>query len=183
MTSDCGPLVGLVGLGRQPVHHRGGIGLGDLERAALARRPGMHDAGEDAERAEERPDVDADVRVRRHLDEPVVGDDRVDQSGPGVVGDAVARQVAVGAGGAVARDRAEDDARVDRPARLVADAPLGQAAGPHRLDDGVGLAHEVEERRLAVVGAQVEHDDRLPRLMCRCISETPSTHGQVISRM
>ena len=45
--------------------------------------------------------------------------------------------------------------------RLVAQAPPLEAARAHRLDHGVGPAHQVEERLAASVGAQVERDRAL----------------------
>ena len=78
--------------------------------------------------------------------------------GPHVVRDAVARHVAVRAGRAVAGDRAEHDARVDLAQLLEAEPAAFEPAGAHRLDDRVGVAHELEERVAARVGAQVEHD-------------------------
>ena len=84
-----GALVGLVGLGPEPVHGGGGVGLGDLELAALAGLQRLHHAGEDAEGAEDRAGVDAD--------RDVLGDEReallvvlgLHDAGPRVVGDAV----------------------------------------------------------------------------------------------
>ena len=81
-----------------------------------------------------------------------------DEPGPGVVGDAVARQVPVGPGRAVARDGAEHDLRVDRLQVLVAEAPLGQGPGAHGLDHGVGAGHELLVDGHALVGLQVEGD-------------------------
>ena len=179
-----GPLVGLPGLAAEPVHGGGGVGLGDLEPAALAGGPGPDDAGQHAERAEQRTGVDAHRRVLGDGGEAVLGDLGLHQPGPHVVGDAVARQVLVGAGHAVARDGAEHDPGVDLAELVVAEAAALEAAGAHGLDDDVGVAHQVEvglRRPRACAGRA--RCDRLPRLMWRCISETPSTMGHVIWRM
>ena len=112
------PFVGAPGLRAIPVERGGGIGLCDLHPAALARLPGAQHAGEDAERAVQRPGVDTDRDVLRHVAEAVVVVGRCDDAGPRVEGDAVTRQVLVGAGHAVAGDRAEHD-REDSP-RAVA---------------------------------------------------------------
>ena len=90
--------------------------------------------------------------------EALVVDDGLDGARPRVVGDAVARQVLVRAGGAVARDRAHHDLRVELLEPVVAEAHLGEEAGTHRLDDDVGAAHEVLEHRDAVGLLEVEHE-------------------------
>ena len=69
----------------------------------------------------------------------------------------MARQVAVRAGGAVARDRAHDDLRVELLEAVVAEAQLVEEPGPHGLDHDVGLAHEVLEHRDRLGLLEVEH--------------------------
>ena len=86
----------------------------------------------------------------------VVGELGLHETGPYVVGDAVARHVLVGTGHAVPGDRAEHDPRVDLAKAVVAQAPALEATGAHRLDDGVGAPHQVEVGGHAVVGAKVE---------------------------
>ena len=83
---------------------------------------------------------------------------RADQPAPGVVGDAVAGQVLVGAGHAVARDRAEHDRRVDLLEVVEAQAAPGQGAGTHGLHHGVGAPHQVLVHLDAFGRAQVEGD-------------------------
>src|SRR5690606_17380130 len=132
------------------------------ELGPLTRGPGTDDAGEDAERPEERPRVDADRRVLGDVAEALLVGLRWHQARPRVVRDAVARHVLVGAGHAVAGDRAEDDLRVDLLQVLVAEAAAGEATGAHRLDDRVRVLHQLAEDLLALLGAQVEGDRALP---------------------
>jgi hypothetical protein len=81
-----------------------------------------------------------------------------DEPGPGVVGDAVAGEVAVRAGGAVAGDGAEHDLRVELAQHVVAEAELFEGAGAHGLDDGVGAGDQVLVDGEALVGLEVEGD-------------------------
>ena len=100
--------------------------------------------------------MDADARVLRQVRVAalVVGDGHL--AGPRVIGDAVAGIVLVGTGGAVARDRAEHDARVDLAEPLVGQAALGQGARPHGLDDDVGVLRQIEIDLHAFRLAQVD---------------------------
>jgi hypothetical protein len=82
-------------------------------RAALAGGPGLDHAGQHAEGPEQRTGVDAHGGVLGDGGEAVLGDLGLHQPGPHVVGHAVAGEVRVGAGHAVARDGAEHDAGVD----------------------------------------------------------------------
>ena len=156
-----GPLVGLVGLAAEPVHGGRGVALGDLHAAALAGVAGPDDAGQHAQRTEQRAGVDAHRRVLGDVGEAVLVERRVHQAGPRVVGDAVARQVLVGAGGAVAGDPAEHDAGVDLAQLLVAEAAALERAGAHALDHGVALAGQLEERGHALGALEVEHEAAL----------------------
>jgi hypothetical protein len=87
-----------------------------------------------------------------------VGADLVEQAGRGEVIQVVTGEVGPGAGLAVAGDGAVDDARIDRPHRLVADAELVHHAGPEALENHVGIARQAQEnldaRRLLQVQAQ-----------------------------
>ena len=85
----------------------------------------------------------------------------LDDPGPGVVRDAVARVIAVRAGEAVAGDGQEDDLGVDLEQLVEAEpAPL-EAARAHGLDDGVSAAHQIEEDLDAFWRTQIEHDAAL----------------------
>ena len=55
----------------------------------------------------------------------------------------------------------EDDLGVDLEQPVEAEAAALEATGPHRLDDGVGPAYQIEEDLDALRGAQVEHDAAL----------------------
>ena len=69
----------------------------------------------------------------------------------------MARVVAVGTRHPVPGDGAEDELRV-RDAQVVEPHPApGQRAGPHGLDDDVGIGSELLEDGDARIGAQVEH--------------------------
>ena len=92
---------------------------------------GADERGEDADRAERGPGGDADVRLVGDAAEAVVVDDRLQRARPRVVGDAVAREVAVRAGGAVAGDRAHHDRGVELAQARVAEAALLEEPGPH----------------------------------------------------
>ena len=105
--------------------------------------------------------MDAGRRVFGQIREPVVVDLGLHQSGPHVVGDAVARHVLVRTGHPVARDRAEHDARVHLTQVLEAEAALREPARTHRLDDDVGAPHEVEIDVNAFLCAQVENERTL----------------------
>ncbi len=93
-----------------------------------------------------------------HVHEAFVVELGLYDAGPRVVRDAVTRHVAVRTGHAVAGDRAEHDARIDLLEVVEAEAAAREPAGPHRLDHGVGVADELEERVPSHVGAEVEHD-------------------------
>ena len=77
-----GPLVRAPRLAAQPVDRGGRVGLRDLELAALARLPRAQHAGEQSERAEHRPGVDADRHVLGHVREAVVVDLRAARCRP-----------------------------------------------------------------------------------------------------
>ena len=119
------------------------------------------DRGEDPEGAEERPGVDADGHVLGDVGEALVVGGDVDNAGPGVIGDAVARVVPVGPGHAVARDAAKDDLGIQHPQVVVPDAAPGQCARPHGLDHHVGTRGQLLQDGNAGVGAQVEHERAL----------------------
>src|SRR4029453_18332445 len=112
----------------------------------------------DAERGIERAGVDADGRIAGDVRLTVAADGRARDAGPGIIGDAVTRHVLVGAGHAVARDLAEDEARVDLLHLLPGDAAAGQGARAHRFDDGVGVAQQIQIGRNALGRAQIEYD-------------------------
>jgi len=152
------PLVRAPRLVAKPVDRGCGIRLRDLELATLARLPGAQHPGEQSQRTEDRARVDPDRHVLRHVDEAVVVDLGLDDSGPRVVRDAVARHVAIRTGHAVAGDRAEHDARIHLAQRVESEAAAIEASGTHCLDDGVGIAHELEERLASDLGAEVEND-------------------------
>src|SRR4029450_7522301 len=80
------------------------------------------DAGENAERRVQRPGVDADGGVARNRGQPVGVEGGARDTGPGIVGDAMARHILVGAGRAVAGNGAEDDARVHLAQLLIGQA-------------------------------------------------------------
>ena len=106
--------------------------------------------------------MDAGRGVLGDVREPVGVARHVHQPRPGVVGDAVAREVGVRAGHAVPGDRAEHDPRVDLAQVLEAEAAFGERPGAHRLDDDICVAHEVPEDVLGLLRAQVEGDRLLP---------------------
>ena len=153
-----GPFVRAPGLAAQPVDCGGRVGLRELQLATFAGFTRAQHAGEQAERAEHRTGVDADRHVLGHVCEPVVVDLGTDDAGPHVVRDAVARHVAVRTGHAVAGDRAEHDLRIDLLQLVEPEPAACESARSHRLDDCVGILHQLEERFLAGVGAEVEHD-------------------------
>jgi hypothetical protein len=153
-----GPLVRPPCLRAEPVHRGRGIRLRDLEARGLTRGAGSDDGGEHAERAEQRPGMDAHRRMLRNGHEAVLDLLRLHEPRPHVVRDAVARHVLVRARHAVTRDRAEHDARVHLTKAIEAEASALEPTRPHRLDHDVGPPHEVEVRRHAFIGAQVEHD-------------------------
>ena len=124
---------------------------------ALARGAGPDHGSEDAESAEQRPGVDPDGHVLGDVREALVVGGDLHDAGPGVVGDPVARVVAVGTRHPVPGDGAEDELRV-RDAQVVEPHPApAQRAGPHGLDDDVGIGSELLEDGDASIGAQVEH--------------------------
>ena len=65
---------------------------------------------------------------------------------------------AVGPGAAEPRDRRQDDARVDLPQRLVADAVALERAGAEVLHHHVGAPHDLEEQLAVGVRLDVERD-------------------------
>src|SRR5690606_7971403 len=79
-----GPLVGLPRLAAVPVHGSRCIRLGDLHAAALAGLACADDAGEDAERPEQRPGVHAHRRVLGDVREALVVDAGHHEAGPRV---------------------------------------------------------------------------------------------------
>src|SRR5580698_1714238 len=118
-----GPLVGPEALRAVPVHRRGGVGLCNVDVGALTGFAGPDHRGQDAERTEDGPSVDADGDVLGDVGETLLVGRDLHDPGPGVVGHAVARVVAVRTGHAVPRDRAEDDLGVDRTQVLIPHAP------------------------------------------------------------
>ena len=69
--------------------------------------------------------------------------------------------VAVGAVLAEARDRGEDDARIDLRERFVVDPQPVLDVGPEVLDDHVGLLDQSQQQRVSRVGLQVDRDRAL----------------------
>ena len=154
-------LVGLEALAAVPVEGGGGVALGDLHPGPLAGLAGPDDAGQHPQGAVERAGVDADGDVLGEVAVAVVVVLGGDDAGPGVVGHAVAGQLAVRPGHAVARDGAEHDGRVDL-AELVEPQPEAfQRAGTHGLDHGVGAGGQLQEGGDALVGLEVQHDAAL----------------------
>ena len=118
---------------------------------------------------------------------PSIVDDRLERARPGVVGDPVAREVAVGAGGAVARDGAHHDPRVELAQMLVAEAHLGEEPGAHRLDHDVGGAHQILEHRDRFGHLEVEHQRLLAAVEVevqqrRALDDRPRHLAHVVAR-
>ena len=136
-----GPLVGLAGLDAQPVDRGGGVGLRDLEERALAGRAGRARCRRGSPIAPKSGPALMPIETCSGMcGKPSSSMSGLNDAGPRVVRDAVARQVAVRAGHAVAGDRAQHDARVDLAQALEAEAAPRETARAHRLDHGVGAA-------------------------------------------
>ena len=142
---------------RQREGRRHGIHQPDVDLLAEAGRVPIPQREENAVHGVETGQVvrdgDADAGRRTvgeagHIHQPAFGlDDRV-----------VAGQVLLGARLPVARDRAIDDARVERGNRVVVEAESGEASRSEVLDHDVGCADEATESAGAHIALQVERD-------------------------
>ena len=157
-----GAQVGPLALDAVPVHVGGGVGLGHLDLAALAGVAGLYHRGQHRQCGQHGADVDAHVgHVGRDAGEALVVDDGLHDPGPGVVGDAVAGHVLVGAGRPVARQGGEHQAGVGGRQHVVAEAEAGQRAGAHGLHHHVGGGSQVDVGLPPSLVLQVEGDAAL----------------------
>ena len=75
---------------------------------------------------------------------------------------------------------------MDKPTALIVDDDAGAAQLLAELARAHGLYdrrahHQFQEQRNARLSLEVDHDGPLPRVMWRCMSDTPSTMDPVIS--
>jgi hypothetical protein len=71
-------------------------------------------------------------------------------------------QIPIRAGGAVARDGAEHDLRIDVAEPIESQPAFGEGAGTHRFDHRVRVADEVEVHLDALWATEVKGDAALP---------------------
>ena len=108
----------------------------------------------------------------------VVG--RFDDACPRVVGDSVARQIAIRPGHAITANCHEHDFGVDGLQVFVAKAATGKRAWSHGFDDNVGIGGEFLKGLDAFFGPEVEHDGPLASVAVeeeqRCVFDDRPCH-------
>ena len=126
----------------------------------LTRGPRPHQRRQHRHRPERRPRNDPDVGLIRHPHKPIVIQDRLDLTSPGIERDPMRRQIPIRARRPIPADRTEHDRRVDLLQPLLRETPLVQEPRPHCLDDHIRLGDEFGEHLHPLRGLQIQ-DQRL----------------------